>query len=198
MKNEFKAVWDQIVKIEVPKAYYDMSVKRCSKISTLFANLCEREILTKKKIELEQALSKEKKKSTKKIQQEEKKKSDRELLYQRKLELEKKEAERQEKKLNFLLTQTELYAHFMANKMQTQSKVSKVSEQPTIGVSRPSNEHLNNTSQQLDEQLHSQAKGKAEAAVLTQTNQIAAFDQEMAQIKARSKIRNLLVRIILI
>ena len=35
---------------------------------------------------------------------------------------EAKEAERQDRKLNFLITQTELYAHFMRNKMKLQDK----------------------------------------------------------------------------
>ena len=36
---------------------------------------------------------------------------------QRKLDIELLEAKRQQRKLNFLITQTELYAHFMAGKL---------------------------------------------------------------------------------
>ena len=44
-------------------------------------------------------------------------------LEQRKLDIDMLEAKRQQRKLNFLLTQTELYAHFMAKKMEHQLEV---------------------------------------------------------------------------
>ena len=42
---------------------------------------------------------------------------DRQAQEQRRLDIELLEAKRQQRKLNFLITQTELYAHFMARKM---------------------------------------------------------------------------------
>lgn len=43
--------------------------------------------------------------------------AEKEAEEQRKLDVELMEARRQQRKLNFLITQTELYAHFMAKKL---------------------------------------------------------------------------------
>jgi DNA helicase INO80 len=48
-----------------------------------------------------------------------KKKAEKEAEIRRRKEEEENERKRQEKKLNFLLKQTELYAHFMAKKLST-------------------------------------------------------------------------------
>eukprot|EP00051_Salpingoeca_urceolata_P020622 m.311871 g.311871 ORF g.311871 m.311871 type:complete len:1376 (-) comp19655_c0_seq3:43-4170(-) len=52
-----------------------------------------------------------------KLDREHRRKTAKERNEQRRLEEEKREAQRQHRKLNFLVTQTELYAHFMANKL---------------------------------------------------------------------------------
>ena len=46
---------------------------------------------------------------------------EKELEEQQKIDVQLMEAKRQQRKLNFLITQTELYAHFMANKITTSS-----------------------------------------------------------------------------
>ena len=48
-----------------------------------------------------------------------KKKSEKEALERAKQEEERREAKRQERKLHFLLTQTELYSHFIGKKIKT-------------------------------------------------------------------------------
>lgn len=48
-----------------------------------------------------------------------KKKADKEALERAKAEEEAREAKRQSRKLNFLLTQTELYSHFIGKKIKT-------------------------------------------------------------------------------
>ena len=45
------------------------------------------------------------------------KRKDKEAEEQRKMDMELMEAKRQQRKLNFLITQTELYAHFMSKKL---------------------------------------------------------------------------------
>merc|ERR1719513_81476 len=50
-------------------------------------------------------------------EKQQKKAKEKVALEQRKMDIEILEAKRQQRKLNFLITQTELYAHFMANKM---------------------------------------------------------------------------------
>lgn len=52
-----------------------------------------------------------------KIERENRKREEKARLEQRKREEEERELRRQQRKFNFLITQTELYAHFMANKM---------------------------------------------------------------------------------
>ncbi|KAM8832897.1 chromatin-remodeling ATPase INO80 isoform 2-T2 [Spinachia spinachia] len=51
-----------------------------------------------------------------KVEKEHRKRAEKEALEQRKLDEEMREAKRQQRKLNFLITQTELYAHFMGGK----------------------------------------------------------------------------------
>ncbi|XP_067339218.1 chromatin-remodeling ATPase INO80 isoform X4 [Channa argus] len=54
-----------------------------------------------------------------KVEKEHRKRAEKEALEQRKLDEEMREAKRQQRKLNFLITQTELYAHFMSGKAST-------------------------------------------------------------------------------
>lgn len=56
-------------------------------------------------------------KRNERIEKERRKKAERELLEKRKKEEEAREARRQARKFNFLITQTELYAHFMSKKL---------------------------------------------------------------------------------
>lgn len=51
-----------------------------------------------------------------KLERERRKKAEKELEEQRRREAEEREARRQQRKFNYLITQTELYAHFMRNK----------------------------------------------------------------------------------
>ncbi|XP_052275442.1 chromatin-remodeling ATPase INO80-like [Dreissena polymorpha] len=52
-----------------------------------------------------------------KVEKDHRKRVEKEALEKRKMDLEMTEAKRQQRKLNFLITQTELYAHFMARKI---------------------------------------------------------------------------------
>ncbi|XP_049544407.1 chromatin-remodeling ATPase INO80-like [Anopheles darlingi] len=52
-----------------------------------------------------------------KVERETKRRMEREAEEQRKIDVEMVEAKRQQRKLNFLITQTELYAHFMSRKL---------------------------------------------------------------------------------
>merc|ERR1712130_888202 len=53
-------------------------------------------------------------------EKQQKKAAEKVALEQRKMDIELLEAKRQQRKLNFLITQTELYAHFMAKKIGLQ------------------------------------------------------------------------------
>lgn len=51
------------------------------------------------------------------VEKQQKRQQEKEEEQQRKMDVELLEAKRQQRKLNFLITQTELYAHFMAKKI---------------------------------------------------------------------------------
>ena len=53
------------------------------------------------------------------VERETRRRQEKEAEEQRKLDGEMMEAKRQQRKLNFLITQTELYAHFMSKKLGT-------------------------------------------------------------------------------
>lgn len=55
-------------------------------------------------------------KRNEKLERERRKRAERELEEQRRRESEEREAKRQQRKFNYLITQTELYAHFMRHK----------------------------------------------------------------------------------
>lgn len=65
-------------------------------------------------------------------------KAERAMAEQRKADLELLEARRQQKKLNFLLTQTELYAHFMSKKMDVPAV--KTEDDGTVVLPIPTDE----------------------------------------------------------
>lgn len=56
-----------------------------------------------------------------KREREARKKAEKEALEKARREEEVREAKRQARKLNFLITQTELYSHFVGNKIKSQS-----------------------------------------------------------------------------
>ena len=59
-----------------------------------------------------------------KVEKEHRKRVEKEAIEQRKIDLELREAKRQQRKLNFLITQTELYAHFMSRKVHGEADAS--------------------------------------------------------------------------
>jgi chromatin-remodeling ATPase INO80 len=65
-----------------------------------------------------------------KEEREARKKAEREALERQREEEERREAERQQRKLNFLITQTELYSHFIGK------KIGQVAEAEASGSSR--------------------------------------------------------------
>ncbi|CAN3355928.1 chromatin-remodeling ATPase Ino80p [Diutina catenulata] len=58
-------------------------------------------------------------KRNERVEREQKKRLERDVLDKAKREEEEREAKRQSRKLNFLITQTELYSHFIGNKIKT-------------------------------------------------------------------------------
>ncbi|XP_023930552.1 DNA helicase INO80 [Lingula anatina] len=126
-----KRMWMSIVKKEVPKAQKQRTstrkemfsnarklAKECMKESRRKALQFQRS--TKDSLQRARRLTREMLvywKRFEKVEKESRKKAEKEAQEQRKMDLELMEAKRQQRKLNFLITQTELYAHFMSRKV---------------------------------------------------------------------------------
>jgi len=109
----------------------------------------------------------------------EKKIADREAAEARRKEEEEREAKRKEHQLNFLLTQTELYAHFMANKIGY--------EQPDpIKVQEAKFDGLTEAEQQQERDMHEQAKSIANGYVSQTERAKHTFDEESERLRLQS------------
>ncbi|KAH0514568.1 DNA helicase INO80 [Microtus ochrogaster] len=125
-----RKVWLSIVKKELPKANKQKSSARNLFLtnSRKLAHQCMKEVRRaalqaqkncKETLPRARRLTKEMLlywKKYEKVEKEHRKRAEKEALEQRKLDEEMREAKRQQRKLNFLITQTELYAHFMSRK----------------------------------------------------------------------------------
>uniref|UniRef100_A0A8C2KU13 Chromatin-remodeling ATPase INO80 n=1 Tax=Cyprinus carpio TaxID=7962 RepID=A0A8C2KU13_CYPCA len=125
-----RKVWLTIAKKEIPKAFKQKVSARNFVLSNArkLAHQCMREVRRaaiqaqkncKETLPRARRLTKEMLlywKKYDKVEKEHRKRAEKEALEQRKLDEEMREAKRQQRKLNFLITQTELYAHFMGGK----------------------------------------------------------------------------------
>ncbi|XP_073422772.1 chromatin-remodeling ATPase INO80 [Dendrobates tinctorius] len=128
-----RKVWLTIVKKELPKAYKQKVSARNLLLtnSKKLAHQCMREVRRaaiqaqkncKETLPRARKLTKEMSlywKKYDKVEKEHRKRAEKEALEQRKLDEEMREAKRQQRKLNFLITQTELYAHFVSRKRES-------------------------------------------------------------------------------
>ncbi|ORX60285.1 hypothetical protein DM01DRAFT_1332440 [Hesseltinella vesiculosa] len=140
-------------------------------------------------------------KKNEKEERELRKKAEREALERLRQEEEKREAQRQARKLNFLITQTELYSHFIGRKIHkdTADDDSSVAQSPATEAPTPSGEDddavdLDITSGAPDEAfgevdfdeddeetLKEHARRSAQNALAKQREQTRAFDQSAMQ-----------------
>ncbi|XP_023668681.2 chromatin-remodeling ATPase INO80 isoform X1 [Paramormyrops kingsleyae] len=125
-----RKVWLTIAKKENPKAFKQKASARNFVLTNAkkLAQQCMREVRRaaiqaqkncKETLPRARRLTKEMLlywKKYDKVEKEHRKRAEKEALEQRRLDEEMREAKRQQRKLNFLITQTELYAHFMGGK----------------------------------------------------------------------------------
>ncbi|XP_072305663.1 chromatin-remodeling ATPase INO80 [Eucyclogobius newberryi] len=125
-----RKVWLTIAKKEVPKTFKQKTSAKNLVLTNAkkLAHQCMREVRRaaiqaqkncKETLPRARRLTKEMMlywKKYDKVEKEHRKRAEKEALEQRKLDEEMREAKRQQRKLNFLITQTELYAHFMGGK----------------------------------------------------------------------------------
>lgn len=131
-------------------------------------------------------------KKNEKEERELRKKAEKEALERIRLEEERREAQRQARKLNFLITQTELYSHFIGKKIKT----SAAEEDEETATDKPADtpgevgdeDDLDETvgHEELDEvdfdeddedKLKEQAKRGAQNALAAQLKRTQAFDE---------------------
>lgn len=134
-----RKIWLSIAKKEIPKAQKQKASARKEMLSTLkkisqqCMKDCRRAALQSQKVMKEtpqraKRITREMQiywKRFEKVEKEHRKRAEKEAQEQRKMDLELREARRQQRKLNFLITQTELYAHFMARKMTGETEATK-------------------------------------------------------------------------
>lgn len=183
---ERSRLWSSIVKKQVPKAakllasQYQVKLANAKKI----ASICQRESrrLVQKSIKSQKdsinrakRLSREALTFWRKNEKEERdlrKRAEKEAIEKRKQEEEVREARRQARKLNFLITQTELYTHFMSKKIVPEK--SPLDEGLSAGIDFDA----------VDEEiLEMQARKSAMAAVATQQSKTAHFDAESGKLR---------------
>ncbi|XP_067097346.1 chromatin-remodeling ATPase INO80 isoform X1 [Osmerus mordax] len=125
-----RKVWLTIAKKEIPKTFKQKTSAKNLVLTNAkkLAHQCMREVRRaaiqaqkncKETLPRARRLTKEMMlywKKYEKVEKEHRKRAEKEALEQRKLDEEMREAKRQQRKLNFLITQTELYAHFMGGK----------------------------------------------------------------------------------
>uniref|UniRef100_A0A3Q4BIZ5 Chromatin-remodeling ATPase INO80 n=1 Tax=Mola mola TaxID=94237 RepID=A0A3Q4BIZ5_MOLML len=125
-----RKVWLTIAKKEIPKSFKQKTSAKNLVLANArkLAHQCMREVRRaaiqaqkncKETLPRARRLTKEMMlywKKYDKVEKEHRKRAEKEALEQRKLDEEMREAKRQQRKLNFLITQTELYAHFMSGK----------------------------------------------------------------------------------
>lgn len=129
--NKRRRLWVSIAKKEIPKAQKQKASARKEMLQTLkkISQQSMREVkraAIQSQKTMKDTPSKARRltremmvywKRFEKVEKDHRKRVEKEALEKRKMDLEISEARRQQRKLNFLITQTELYAHFMARKI---------------------------------------------------------------------------------
>lgn len=126
-----RKVWQLMAKKEIGKVQraratnHKEVVNNCKKVATMCMKVCRQRAMQSQKQMKETAwrakrLTREMLSYWKRydrVERETRRRLEKEAEEQRKMDVEKIEANRQQRKLNFLITQTELYAHFMSKKL---------------------------------------------------------------------------------
>ena len=136
-----KRLWIMIARKEIPRAHRQKAVAKKEALANLkrMANWCQREkrkrTIHHQKHFCRDQLSRAKRltremlmywKRFDKAEKDIRKRAEKEAQEQLKVDMELLEAKRQQRKLNFLITQTELYAHFLSKKVSVQKEEQEI------------------------------------------------------------------------
>lgn len=131
-------------------------------------------------------------KRSERLERDAKKKQEKDLVDRAKKEEEDREAKRQLRKLNFLITQTELYSHFISKKIKT-DEIEGLDSDPRLSNEPKAENHLDkyhgvegnatdiNTldfDQDDEDALHRAAAGNAQRALESARSRANAFDDD--------------------
>uniref|UniRef100_A0A646QDS9 Chromatin-remodeling ATPase INO80 n=1 Tax=Hemiscolopendra marginata TaxID=943146 RepID=A0A646QDS9_9MYRI len=203
-----KKLWVALAKKEIPKAQkqkvsaHKEMLTNCKKM----AQSCQKEIrkaaIQSQKL-LKETPSRAKRltremllywKRYEKVEKEHRKKAEKEAQEQLKMDIELREAKRQQRKLNFLITQTELYAHFMSRKMgiskeSFQDRILSQLDDESGGKSSESGMLLDVEGDDYDsESMKSQALKNVQDAYRAQHAKTKSFDSEVSHsVKTKRK-----------
>ena len=196
LKMKRHQLWVSIIKKEIGKAgkARNHNFKEKQTVAKKLATTCMR-VQRVKAMESQRAmkeafwrakrLTREMQAHWRKQQREEKqqkKAKEKAALEQRKLDVELLEAKRQQRKLNFLITQTELYAHFMAGKLGHES----AETEDTI-LSKLDNDITDDRLKDIDDydenETKAQVKSLATVATKKQEYMRDVFDQRCDSLK---------------
>ncbi|KAJ1679808.1 putative DNA helicase ino80 [Spiromyces aspiralis] len=121
-------------------------------------------------------------------EREARKRAEKEAAERQRQEEEAREARRQQRKLNFLITQTELYSHFIEGKigdnMPSTDLVDGMQPDQLAGGEAPSFRDLN-FDDDNDEKLNERARLSAQNALAKQQSRIRQFDDQMQRGKGQ-------------
>ncbi|RWS17785.1 DNA helicase INO80-like isoform X2 [Dinothrombium tinctorium] len=138
-----KRLWIAIVRKEIPRAQKQIFAARketltnCKRMATWCQKERRRTTVAYQKQNCRDQFSRARRltkemlvywKHFERVEKDYRKRAEKEAQEQLKIDMELIEAKRQQRKLNFLITQTELYAHFMSKKMSSQQEMSAESQ----------------------------------------------------------------------
>ncbi|KAF8774352.1 Chromatin-remodeling ATPase INO80 like protein [Argiope bruennichi] len=195
MNMKRKRLWIAIGKKEIGRAQKQMVAahKETLTVAKKLALACQREVrkstLVSQKLVKDiptraRRLTKEMMlywKRYEKVEKEHRKRAEKEAQEQLRLDIELREAKRQQRKLNFLITQTELYAHFMSRKVTglrdvQEEQILRQLDEPKKDPDAPTLQLLKDDDSYNPEEMKVLALHNADSAYKAHVNKTAEFD----------------------
>ncbi|KAF9415434.1 putative DNA helicase ino80, partial [Podila epigama] len=210
-----REIWDLIAQVQIPQMNKILASSTSTRLQNckLVAQMCRRYArkAAARSVKLNKDIQARAKRATREMltfwkrnEREElllRKKAEKEAIEKLRIEEEMREARRQARKLNFLITQTELYSHFIGKKIGTEAAeadddAAPVRMRPSEGgpdsiVQDPDHMPIEGEpdfEEASDEALEAQAKWGAQQALLAAQARTKAFDED-----AKEEHKNVIV-----
>ncbi|XP_035214314.1 chromatin-remodeling ATPase INO80-like isoform X2 [Stegodyphus dumicola] len=204
MNVKRKRLWIAIGKKEIGRAQKQMSAAHKETLTTAkkLAQACQREVrksaLVSQKLVKDipsraRRLTKEMMlywKRYEKVEKEHRKRAEKEAQEQLRLDIELREAKRQQRKLNFLITQTELYAHFMSRKITglqdvQEEQILRQLDEPKKDPEASASSLLKDDDNYNPEEMKALALKNADTAYKAHVDKTTAFDAVLPPVKKK-------------